>query len=139
MDYRRFGNSIIVRLDKDEEIIEQLRVLAQRENIRLASVQGLGAVNDFVTGVFDVDAKQFLGNHFQGLYEITSLAGTIDTMDGETYVHLHMSAGDVNGNVRGGHLSRAIISATGELVVTVIDGEIDRKFDPEIGLNLFCF
>ena len=60
-------------------------------------------------------------------------------MNGEPYIHLHMSAGDADGNVRGGHLSRAVISATGELVVTVIDGEIDRKFDPEIGLNLFYF
>ena len=31
MDYRRFGDTLIVRLDKNEEIVEQVRVLAEKE------------------------------------------------------------------------------------------------------------
>lgn len=36
MEYKRFGNKIIVRIDKDEEILEQVKELALKENIRLA-------------------------------------------------------------------------------------------------------
>ena len=39
MEYKRFGNKIIVRIDKDEEILEQVKELALKENIRLAAVQ----------------------------------------------------------------------------------------------------
>ena len=39
MEYKRFGNKIIVRIDKDEEILEQVKKLALKENIRLAAVQ----------------------------------------------------------------------------------------------------
>ena len=60
-------------------------------------------------------------------------------MDGEFYSHLHMSAGDEKGNVFGGHLNQAIVSATCEMVITIIHGEVDRKFNEEIGLNLFDF
>ncbi len=60
-------------------------------------------------------------------------------MDGEFYSHLHMSAGDEIGKVFGGHLNRAIVSATCEMVIYIIDGEVDRKFDSDIGLNLFSF
>ena len=43
MEYRKFDNVIVARIDKDEEISEQLRVIAIKENIKLASVQALGA------------------------------------------------------------------------------------------------
>ena len=139
MDYRKFGNHILVRLDPGEEILAQLKVLARREDIRLAAVQGLGAVNDFTVGVFNTETKVYGSNRFQGPYEIVSLTGTIDTMDGKFYTHLHMSAGNAQGQVFGGHLNRAVISATCEMVVTVIPGTVDRAFSPEVGLNLFKF
>lgn len=139
MDYRRFQNVCIVRLDPGEEILEQIKALSLLENIRLASVQGLGAVNDFTVGVFDPATKEYHANHFQGNYEIVSLTGTINTMQGEFYAHLHMSAGDGEGCVKGGHLNRAVISATAELVVTLLPGAVDRAFSETVGLNLFQF
>ena len=122
MEYKRFGNKIIVRIDKDEEILEQVKELALKENIRLAAVQALGATNSF-----------------SGSFEIVSLTGTINTMNGEFYTHLHMSAGNDKGEVFGGHLNRAVVSATCEMVVDVLDGTVDRQYDPITGLNLFKF
>ena len=139
MEYRKFGKHIVLRLDPGEEILTQLRVLAEREDIRFAAVQGLGAVNDFTVGVFNTETKVYGSNRFQGPYEIVSLTGTIDTMDGKFYTHLHMSAGNAQGQVFGGHLNRAVISATCEMIVTVIDGQVDRQFSEEIGLNLLKF
>ena len=139
MDYRRFGDTLIVRLDKNEEIVEQVRVLAEKEKIRLATVEALGAVDDFTVGVFFTNEKNYYSNRFQGAYEIVSLTGTISTMDGHFYQHLHMSAGDAKGNVKGGHLNSANVSATCEMVIRIIDGEVDRYHDEEIGLNLFRF
>lgn len=139
MEYRRFDNTYVLRLDPGEEILEQVEVLARKEGIRLATVQGLGAVNHLTLGVFKPDEKKYYANSFQGCYEIVSLTGTISTMDGEFYCHLHLSAGDETGRVVGGHLNQAIISATAELVVTVIPGTVDRAYSPEIGLNLLRF
>ncbi len=139
MDYRKFGNTYVVRIDKDEEILEQIKTLALKEHITLAQVSALGAVKDFTIGVFKTDTKQYVANSFSGCYEIVSLTGTINTMDGEFYTHLHMCAGDEKGNAFGGHLNSATVSATCEMIITVIDGTVDRYFDEEIGLNLFKF
>lgn len=139
MDYRRFDNRIIARLDKGEDILTQLEIIAKKENIKLAEVSALGATNDITVGVFHTAEKKYYANHFTGDMEIVSLTGTVSTMKGEYYAHLHMSAGDTEGHVVGGHLNQAIISATCEMVITVIDGEVDRAFNEEVGLNTFKF
>lgn len=139
MDYRRFDHTVIARLDKGEEILEQLEIIARKESIKLASVSALGATNDITVGVFRTGEKKYYANHFTGDMEIVSLTGTVSTMDGKYYAHLHMSAGDDQGHVFGGHLNRAVISATCEMVIRIIDGQVDREFNETVGLNTFKF
>lgn len=139
MEYRTFGDTIIARIDKGEEILEKVKEIAQKEKIILASVQALGAISRFTAGVFKTEEKEYLANEFTGSYEIVSLTGTINTMNGEFYCHLHISAGNEKGEVFGGHLNRAIVSATCEMVIRKIDGRVDRYYDEQIGLNLYKF
>ena len=130
MEYKRFGSRMVLRIDRGEEVLTQLRRAAEQEGIRLAAVSGLGAVGDFTVRVFHTAEKQ---------YHAHRLVGTITTKDGEFYAHLHMSAGDTEGRVLGGHLNEAVISATCELVLEIMDGTVERRFDPETGLNLMEF
>lgn len=139
MDYRRFENTIVAKIDKGEDIVEKVREIALKEEIKLAAIQALGAVGDFTVGVFNTGEKKYYANEFKGDFEIVSLTGTINTMGGEFYCHLHMSACNGGGEVFGGHLNRAVVSATCEMVITLIPGEVDRYFDEEIGLNLYKF
>ena len=139
MEYRKFNNTIVARIDKGEEILEKIKEIALKENIKLANVNALGATNDFTVGVYKVDEKKYYSNSFQGNFEVVSLTGTINTMNDEFYTHIHMSAGNDKGEVFGGHLNRAIVSATCEMIINIIDGNVDRFYDEEIGLNLFKF
>ena len=129
MDYRKFNNYYVVRIDKGEEILEKIKEVALKENIKLAKVSALGATNDFTVGVFKTAEKKYYANNFTGDHEIVSLTGIINTFNGEFYTHIHMSAGNDKGEVFGGHLNRAIVSATCEMVIEEIDGKVDRKFD----------
>jgi predicted DNA-binding protein with PD1-like motif len=139
MDYRRFNDTVLLRIDRGEEIIETVKKVAEQEHIRLASVEALGATDDFTVGVYDVDAKRYDSKTFTGPHEIVSLTGTITEMDGAFYQHLHMSAGNKNCEVFGGHLNRAVVSATCEMVIRVLNGAVDRRRDPGIGINLLHF
>ena len=119
MEYRKFGDTYVLRLDQGEEVMESLHRFAEAEQISLASVQGIGALS-----AFDLKA-----HHYEGCYEITSLLGTIDTMDGQFYCHLHLNAAEQDDHPVGGHLTRAVIRVTGELIVRVLDGQVERAMD----------
>lgn len=139
MEYQRFNNSLVVRLDKGEEVIEQIKNIVLKENIKLAEINALGATGSFTIGVYSVIDKQYYKKDYEGDFEIVSLHGNISTMNDEFYLHLHMSAGNKEGNVVGGHLNRCVISATCEMFINIIDGRIDRMKDQVIGLNTYKF
>ncbi len=139
MEYKRFDNTIVARIDRGEEILTELKKIALAEKIRLGHISALGAVGDFTVGVFHTAEKQYHANRFTGDWEIVSLVGNITQMNGEYYAHLHMSAGGTDGAVVGGHLNSATVSATCEMFITVLDGTVERRYDAEIGLNLFEF
>ena len=139
MEYRKFKDTIIVRFNRNEEIIEQLMNLIKKENIKLGMVNALGATNKFTVGVYSVEEKKYYSKEYTGAYEIVSLHGNISTMNGEPYLHLHMSCAGEDGITVGGHLNSCIISATCEMFITLIDGSVDRIKDTETGLNIYKF
>lgn len=139
MEYKRFENMILARIDRGEEIVSSLKKICEKEGVVLAQVSAIGAVGDFTVGVFKTAEKQYYSNHFKGDFEIVSLSGTVTEMNDDHYSHLHMSAGNEQGEVFGGHLNRAIVSATCEMVITVINGSVKRRFSEDVGLNLFDF
>lgn len=136
MKYKRFGEDIVARLEVGEEVITSLREIAEREGVTFAEVSGIGAADEFDVSVYDVKAKVYFDNEFREPMEITSLLGTVSEKDGEPYVHIHATAGRADGTVIGGHLKRAVISATCELVLHTVYGRVPRFYDERTGLNL---
>lgn len=126
-------------MDKGEEILTQLNAICVKENIKLASVNAIGASDDFTVGVFKPSKKQYISCHFKGDFEIVSLIGTVTSKDGKPYIHLHMSACNESDAVVGGHLTCATVSVTCEMVIDVIEGVVGRQLNEEIGINLLKF
>lgn len=139
MEFKKFGDKYVIRLDKGEEVVESLKKFCRDEKVNLGFIKGIGATNKAVVGLFDTDTKQYISAELKGNYEITSLLGNISTMNGEVYLHLHINLADKEHKTYGGHLNSAIISATGEILVETIEGKVDREFSKDIGINLYKF
>lgn len=139
MEFKRFNNDYVVRLNKGENVIESLKELCKDEDIKLAEITGLGASDKVEIGVFNTNTKEYKTKVFEGMFEITSLVGNATRKDGQVYLHIHINFGDVEGSVFGGHLVESKISATSEIIIRKIDGEVGRKLSEEIGLNLLSF
>jgi predicted DNA-binding protein with PD1-like motif len=139
MEYRRFNNNIIARIDKGEEIIAKLTEIAEKEGVAAGAVSAIGAVGYVKAGLFDPKQKKYFVNTFERDMEIVSLSGNITRKDGEPYLHIHIAAADIEGRVVGGHLNEGRVSLTCEAVINVFDGAVGRKFSGEVGLNLLDF
>ena len=60
-------------------------------------------------------------------------------MNGKPYIHLHAVMADQQHKVHAGHVISLTIGATCEMFVTVLDGEVNRQKDEELGINLWTF
>ncbi len=135
MDYHVFANTYVIRLDPGDEIVQSLLSLAAREKIFLAHLQGVGAVNDVTLKSFSPDTKQFQAHMYHADLEIVSLTGNLTILHGRPYAHLHIAVADSLGHVYGGHLNRAVVSSTCEIFLTRVNGWVERRPNPELGLN----
>jgi predicted DNA-binding protein with PD1-like motif len=139
VEYKKIDNQYIVRIDKGEEIVETLQKFSQQQGIMLAKVSGIGATDNIEVGVFKCETKELITNKFCGVFEITCLVGNITHKDKDAYIHLHINFSDINFRVFGGHLIKAFISGTCEVMIDVGEGDVDREFSGDIGLNIFKF
>lgn len=137
MLYRKMGSNWIIRIDKGEEVLTELKEVCEKNNIKAGFVSAIGATNKVKVGVFNTKTKAYHSEVLLGEHEITNLTGNVSRKDGEVYIHLHITVCDEEYKAQGGHLNEAWISATCEMLLTEVDGEIGRKIDENSGLNIF--
>lgn len=57
MEFQKFGNNYVVRIDKGEEVLQKLKEVCEKENIKLGGITGLGATDKVVLGLFNTEEK----------------------------------------------------------------------------------
>ena len=139
MQYKRFGNTCMVRIDLGEDIVESLKKLCEAEQIRLGRVEAIGATDHAVIGVYDLAKKEYYPEKIDGFMEIASLNGNLTAMDGKPYIHLHTVLADQQHVIHGGHVLEMRVGATCEMFVTALEGEVTRQKEEAIGINLWTF
>ena len=135
MEFRDLGDRYVVRLDPGEEIIGSLIGFCSENKIESGRVMGIGAIRQTRIGYINLESKDYIFRQFIGDYELTSLMGNISIVDGEVFIHLHITATDTDFNMIGGHLDSAIVSATAEIFIDVYNERFVRIFDPDTGLR----
>ena len=139
MEFQKFDDAYVIRMDRGEEVMATLSDFCQREDIRLAAVSAIGAVDRAVVGLYDVGEKVYHKKEFNEPMEIASLLGTVTEKDGKPYLHLHATLCDAEMRTHGGHVNELRISATCEMILRLLPGEVGRRLDEETGLNVLSF
>ena len=142
MDYRNYSGKYYVRLDKGDEVVASLPALCRKEEIALAQVQGIGGCGEVTVGVFDTETKTYREETVTGTLEMISLDGNITEYEDKPFLHAHATFAyhrDGEAKLLSGHLLKAVISLTGEIVLTPADGKIGRKYLDDLGIRVWDF
>ena len=139
MEYRKIGDTIVLCLVRGEEVLASIRAVCNAEQVRLAEISALGAADHAEIGVYQKAERRFLPRTLEGEMEICALTGNVTRCGDELYLHLHGSLADAEGRVYGGHVNEIRISATAEIFIRLLPGEINRRRDGELGIFLMDF
>ncbi len=139
MDYRKFNDTYLIRLDIDDEIVECLKTFCRDNLIALGTIRGFGTTKSAQIGLLETETKIYHPKAYSGDMEITTLNGTISQMNGEVYLHIHANLALPSHEVVGGHLDYAVVSAVAEIVVQSINGVAEREYSTVAGVNLLKF
>ncbi|MDO4871084.1 MAG: DNA-binding protein [Candidatus Saccharibacteria bacterium] len=116
MNYKRYDNKIIIKVDQGENILDKIKEVSEQEKFVLATVGAMGAVSELIVGVYSIEQK----NHYDGIYEIVSFTGSIDMTGNEYHPHLHVSCAGADGGVVGGHVSKLVALTTCEVYLDIV-------------------
>lgn len=140
MEGKVFKDKAVLRIDKGEEVIESVLKFAEKENIKLGSITGIGASDDIVVGLFNTDTKKYEHSTYNNdYYEVTNFSGNLTMLGDKHYTHMHITFSDGNQKTFGGHLDKCVISGACELFIDIVDGNINRQKDENVGLNVLKF
>jgi uncharacterized protein len=122
------NNQYLVRLVIGEEVITTLKEFATSYlDGKFATITGIGAVTDVLIGYYKDFA--YMNKEFHDEYEVLSLNGNISTREGERFSHIHIVFAGGDYIAHGGHLFKATVSATLEMVIQAYESEISRQYD----------
>jgi uncharacterized protein len=128
---RRF----LLRLERGEPVVATLTAFCGEHDVKVGRFEGIGALLDAELGFYHLDRKDF-DRFTVGDTEVLALLGNVSRLDGEPWIHAHLTVGEVDGAARGGHLFEAHVGATLEVFLDERPGEVVREMNEEIGLPL---
>lgn len=144
MEYRKFGETWYVRMDKGDEIIGCILELCRKESIASAVFSGIGGCSAAEIQTFIPETGAFETEKLTGMLELVSMNGNIvSDEEGLRYHHTHAvfsHKADGQHRLSAGHMRSITVLYTAEIELRpVIGGTILRKRDEETGTGFWSF
>jgi predicted DNA-binding protein with PD1-like motif len=120
-----------------DEVMHVLKSFAKDTRPRSAHFTAIGAFSEATLAYFDWQSKQYRDIPIREQVEVLTLAGDIAWKDdGAPVVHAHVVVGLADGSTRGGHLQRAMVRPTLEVILEEYPKHLERRHDATSGLAL---
>jgi predicted DNA-binding protein with PD1-like motif len=132
------NDSLLVRLPKDEDLLDALVTICREKNITKGHISLIGALSKAVLGYYPQDTRRYAIHTLDAGTEILAGLGNISLKEGEPIIHLHLTLLKGDFSITGGHAMPGNILFAGEACITPIEGPcLHRGLDPATGLPLW--
>ncbi|MGN6583790.1 MAG: PPC domain-containing DNA-binding protein [Rhizobiaceae bacterium] len=124
-------------MESGDEAMSCLKRFVEAEGVLSAQFSAIGAFSEAGLKYFDWEAKEYRDIPVREQVEVASLIGDVaESPDGKPALHVHVVLGRRDGSAIAGHLGKANVRPTLEIVLTESPAHLRKKHDPESGLAL---
>ena len=110
-----------VNFSTGDELMSGMTEFAEKNNLKISEVRGLGGISSAVVSAYDPEKGAFKRFNIDQKGELVSLQGEITVQKGKPVFHAHVVFVLVDGTVHGGHLVEAHINPVANLFVSEYD------------------
>ncbi len=123
-------------LSTGEEVMETLAKFARANSIYACQFTAIGAFRDATVGFYDFGKKDYIKIPIAQQTEVLSLTGDISQYKDAPLIHAHVVLGKEDGSTHGGHLLKAYVHPTLEIILNDSPFHLQRKMNEETGLPM---
>src|SRR4051794_16691769 len=110
--------TLVAVLETGDEVLASLAQLARDEQLSAAQITAIGAFQSATVTYFDWETKNYIPIPVAEQVEVASLVGDIGVdQQGEPALHMHVVLGRRDGSAIAGHLAKANVRPTLEVVI----------------------
>ena len=132
------GKAFLDRLPHDGDLLVSIKESFKKAGIKMGFFVAIGAVQYAKIAFYNQDDLKYNEFSVDEPAEILNCTGNVSDLDGETFVHAHITLGLKDGTTRGGHLVDGTKIFACELFAIPLDGEqLKRTYDQITGLKLW--
>ncbi len=123
-------------LESGDEAMECIETFANEQNLKASQFNAIGAFSKLTLGYFDFKIKDYKKIEINEQVEVLNIAGDISLYNNKIKVHAHAVVGKKDGTAHGGHLLKAIVHPTLEIILTESPAYLIREMDKEAHIPL---
>jgi uncharacterized protein len=132
------GKAFLDRLPHDGDLLDAIKESFKKNNVKMGFFVAIGAVKYAKMAFYSQNDHKYYEFSVDEPAEILNCTGNVSELDGDTFVHAHITLGLKDGTTKGGHLVEGTKIFACELFAIPLDGEhLTRTFDDITGLKLW--
>ena len=135
MRAQNYGQQAVLVFETGEPVMDTLKRWLAEHKIGSGSFTAIGGLRQVTLKYFNTTTRQYEERELHEQLEVLHLTGNVGLLDGQPFVHAHITLGTQEYQTYGGHFGDGVVSPVLELALTRIGGVLTRRANAESGLT----
>ena len=135
MRSQNYGPQAVLVFESGEPMMETLKRWLTDYAITSGVFTAIGGLRQVTLKYFNTTTRVYEEREINEQLEVLHLTGNVGLLNGEPFVHAHITLGTRDYQTYGGHFGDGVVSPVLELVLTRVGGVLTRRENAESGLT----
>lgn len=136
LHYENEQRTFAIVFDQGDEMMSGLKEFAKQQQLLGSHFAAIGAFSRVTLGFFQRESMKYKEIPVDEQVEVLSIVGNITMKDQDYKVHAHVVLGKADGTALGGHILKAQVWPTLEVILREEPAYLRREIDEKTGLAL---